>query len=493
MSELFRQPDARNLPKVSTVQWGLAFLSILLAASSYLLSTYNDLVILALALMLVNLALLAHVIVETLATRLPGKFILVASTIFYFWIGAVDSARQEEPFAVPEGLAINARQFSLEHIQQAFVYITLFQLALLIGLSIQPRVRKLIRISLSRHDSYSYKARVLRYVLAACVIMPLLLSYNLNIGNTIVALLAARGEVNVEARDIGLLHFLLFFGMFGAALFLVEAFARRSLGKLRNLLIGVITILPFVLSGTRHIWLYLSLPTCILVFRQIQSKLTLMRLLRWCALVLAVMLVMQLQYAFRTSGWGETQAFSTESLTEVEVTGQFTALLYAEYLIPETHDYFMEPAEPYFIIHWIPRKLWPNKPIMESWSYFNDSYVQGGAYNVTPSIIGQFHMSFGIYGVIFIGIWLGFLASVADRLLNSIDIHRQCAMIVVIGMFYAFIISSFRFYSPIYFAYFLFGVIAMWAITRRNPIFDNVSDKAPLLGVAQGATLIPRR
>jgi hypothetical protein len=104
---------------------------------------------------------------------------------------------------------------------------------------------------------------------------------------------------------------------------------------------------------------------------------------------------------------------------------------------------------------------------MESWTYYNDSYVRGAAFNVTPSVIGQFHMGWGLPGVIFIGAWLGFLAMLADRLLILLDSDRQRAMFVVVGMFYAFIISSFRFYSPVYFSYFLFGLIPMLLLTRR--------------------------
>jgi hypothetical protein len=51
-----------------------------------------------------------------------------------------------------------------------------------------------------------------------------------------------------------------------------------------------------------------------------------------------------------------------------------------------------------------------------------------------------------------------------------LDPDRQRAMFVVAGMFYAFIISSFRFYSPIYFSYFVFGLASMFLLTRQRKI-----------------------
>jgi len=78
-------------------------------------------------------------------------------------------------------------------------------------------------------------------------------------------------------------------------------------------------------------------------------------------------------------------------------------------------------------------------------------------------------------GVVFIGAWLGFLSFVADRVLMSLNPNRQRAMFVVVGMLYAFIISSFRFYSPVYFSYFLFGLLAMFLLTRRRPSLTRSS------------------
>lgn len=456
------------MPGVSHVQWALSACSLLLATSGYLLPSHSALATLTLLLALLGVVLLVQTAFEAAGTRLPGKLFLVGSVVVYFWSGAADAARRDVPFSTTDSIPIHAPQFDAGLIQLALVYITLFQLCLLVGYSVRPRMRRLAREAAARVDSASHRARILRYGLAVCAVLPVLLSYDLDVGSAVEALMAGRRETGVEATDIGLLHFLLFFGMFGAALFMVEAVARHSPGKVRNLAVGAVTVLPFVMRGTRHLWLFISLSTFVLIFRRFAGRLTITRVLRWGAVVLLIVLVMQFQYAFRTAGWGEVEAVSAEDLSQVDVTGQFNALLFAEHLVPATHDYFMEPAETYFLIHWIPRKVWPDKPIMESWAFYNESYVRGGWYNVTPSVIGQFHLNWGVYGVIFIGVWLGLLASAADRLLLSVNVERQCAVVVVIGMFYAFIISSFRFYSPIYFAYFLFGLVAMLAVTRRS-------------------------
>ena len=121
---------------------------------------------------------------------------------------------------------------------------------------------------------------------------------------------------------------------------------------------------------------------------------------------------------------------------------------------------------------------------MESYAFYNESYVEGAVFNVTPSVIGQFHLNWGLPGVIFIGGWLGFLACLADRVLLRLDADRQRAMFVVVGMFYAFIISSFRFYSPIYFSYFLFGVLAMLLLTRRRVLSSALAKLTPRLAAS---------
>jgi hypothetical protein len=269
--------------------------------------------------------------------------------------------------------------------------------------------------------------------------------------------------------------------MYGAALFFVYALKTSTWRRFWWLLLGVMAAIPFVSGGARHLWLYISLPSVLIVLRGFKGKLDRYRIWGLAATVFVVLLVAQAQFVYRAVGWREISNVAPDDLASLNNTGQFTALLFAEHLVPDEHPYFKELTEPYFIIHWIPRQVWPNKPIMESWTFYNESYVQGATFNVTPSVIGQFHLNWGFPGVIFIGAWLGFLTCLADRVFLLLNSDKQRALFVVNGMFYAFIVSSFRFYSPIYFSYFLFGLMAMFLITRRHGFSQPVAELTPRL------------
>lgn len=463
-------PPAQSPPRVTLVQWTLASISVVVAAVAFEVSSYRALVLIAELLTVLSFALLFIVAKEALRSRTIGKLCLIGGVLLFYWIEAFVLAVQEAPFSIPEGFPIAGAQFDADLITQALVYIAVFQLLLLAGYSIRPRLEKPVGYFTSRVDSLSFDRWVLVFLLVMSSLVPLLVFYGFDADKILSALLASRTATDFEAPEPGLSQHLALFGIYGAALFFVYALKTSTWLRLWWLLLGAIVALPFVTGGTRHLWLYISLPSVLIVLRGFKGQLEGRRVVAFAATGLIVLLVAQVQFAYRGVGWREVGTAPTDELSQLNTTGQFTALLFAEHLVPNEHSYFMEPAEPYFLIHWIPRQLWPDKPIMESWAFYNDSYVQGAAFNVTPSVIGQYHLNWGIFGVIFIGGWLGFLTCLADRVLLRLDSDRQRAMFVVVGMFYAFIVSSFRFYSPIYFSYFLFGILAMLLLTRRRPL-----------------------
>jgi hypothetical protein len=462
-------------PRVTATQWILASVPVLIAAVAYDTTSYSALAILAQVLSVLSLALLIVVAKEALRTRAIGKAVLIGGAFLFYWAEALALSVQPEPFSIPAGFPINEAQFEPELITKALVYIAVFQLLLLVGYSIRPRLANAIGYFTSRIDSLSFDKWLIGTLLILCAIVPLLIFYDFDADKLINALLASRSSTDFEAPEPGLAQHLALFGMYGAALFFVYAMKNNTWRRFWWLFLGAIVALPFVMGGTRHIWLYISLPSVLVVLHGFKGRLDTRRIVGLAAAGLVVLVVAQMQFAYRSVGWKEVGNTPTEDFAQLNNNGQLTALLFAEHLVPNEHKYFMEMAEPYFLIHWIPRQVWTNKPVMESWAFYNERYVQGAAFNVTPSVIGQFHINWGLPGVIFIAAWLGFLTYLADRILLGLDSDRQRAMFVVAGMFYAFIISSFRFYSPIYFSYFLFGFIAMFVLTRRGKSPGRVS------------------
>ncbi len=468
-------------PRVTPTQWVLVIVPVVIAVAANEVTSYNILALLTEILSVLSLVLLIVVAKEALETKVIGKLFLIGGVLLFYWTEVLALAIQPNAFSIPLGFPINEAQFDQGLIAQALIYITVFQLLSLVGYSIRPRINRPIRFLASRVDSLSFDRWLLAALLLASSVLPLLIAYDFDFNNVVAALLVSRSGMDVETSDPGLTQHLALFGIYGAALFFVYALKTSTWLRLWWLLLGAIVAVPFVTGGTRHLWLYISLPSLLIVLRGFKGQLAGRRVVGFAAAALIVLVVAQVQFAYRGVGWQEVGNSAPDELSQLNTTGQFTALLFAEYLVPTEHEYFMEPAEPYFLIHWIPRQLWPTKPVMESWTYYNESYVQGAAYNVTPSVIGQFHLSWGLPGVIFIGAWLGFLTCLADRVLLRLNSDRQRAMFVVVGMFYAFIISSFRFYSPIYFSYFLFGFVAMLMLTRRVRAKSFITRLAPSL------------
>jgi hypothetical protein len=466
-------------PRVTLIQWTLAGATVVLGLVTTEISSYQTLAIITQICATLSAVLLVSVTREAVRARIVGKGCLIAGVFIFYWMDAVWLTLQPVPFMIPDGFPINATQFDQDLIREGLTYVSLFQLLTLVGYSIRPRFDRPLRYLSSRIDSLSFDRSILGLSLIFCAFLPLAIYYNFDVDKIVTALIAGRAGTDFEGPEPGLAQHVATFGIYGAALFFVYALKAKTWRRLWWLLLGIVAALPFVSAGSRHMWLYIALPSLLIILRGLRTGFDTYRLFGLAAAVVVVLLVAQFQFAYRSVGWGQVGNAPVSNLSELNSNGQFTALLFAEHLVPNEHAYFREPSELYFLIHWIPRQLWPDKPIMESWTFYNDSYVQGAAFNVTPSVIGQFHMSWGLAGVIFIGAWLGLLAMFADRLLLLLDPDRQRAMFVVAGMFYAFIISSFRFYSPIYFSYFLFGLIAMFLLTRSRtfrpsfPIFPE--------------------
>ena len=414
----------------------------------------------SLALVVLGGAILVFTGIETLSTRECGKSLMMAGMFVSYWLEILGLALNDFPGSDP----VPWSHWPDELVRDGLLYVALFQFFLLVGYSLNPRMGRITRWATTRIDVRSTPSNYLLYGLASFGVLPFVVAFKGDLLRAGAALLAARSDDTV-LRDPTIASYLAMFGIFAAAVLGVRAFSGRS--SLADKGIAIAATLPFALAGTRHIWMYATLPLLVVMIRRIKGVLSPMRALRWALLAVALLTVTQLQTAMRTAGWTVITPEARSEFKRLDAYGNFTPQLFAQFLVPRHHDYFMEPATPYFFTHFILRRFWPNKPNMAFWEYYDYAWMRGGVGNVTPSITGQYYMNWGVIGVVFIGTWMGFLARTADRLLSVLDMERQTAMACLVGMFYAFLMAAFRFYAPFYFAYVVFAGFGMMTLTRK--------------------------
>ena len=430
---------------------------------------------------------------DLLSHGVMGKLLLVCGVLYFFWLEAFVALFDPVPFEVPPMFKFAAGRFDDGLVIKALFYVSLFQFCLLCGYALRPRVQKLGGWLSRFQDREGPSVRWLEVLFGLCAFVPVLAMTGFNPANALQLLLSSRSDAGIEVEDVGLLQYVSYFGMFGAGMALLRAFQQRMPGRAWSLVLGLLAFVPILLSGTRHLLLYPALPIGVYAFLRYRGQFTPRRLLGGAVVLLVIFFAIRAQLAFRTTGWddfqGELNEEQREALFSGKSTLQFESLLVALVLVPDHLDYFHEPTTPFFFTHFIPRAWYPEKPYMQSYDAYTRAYTgDSQTWNATPSVIGQFHINWGILGVIFIGVWMGLLAAVLDRLSLQLDLRRQRGLAVMLGFLYAFVASSFRIYHPLYMGYPLFGAVALWASTRRRAGAPGSAARGGTSSLADGAT-----
>ena len=287
-------------PRVTIVQWALAGVSVAIAGFSYEVRSYVWLGWMTQALVLLSFVSLIIVTREVFRNGSIGKFCLVAGVFVFYWIDAFALSLQRYPFAVPENFPYSATQFDQGLIQQALVYVSVFQLMLLAGHSIRPRLDRPLKFLADRMDSLSFDRSLVVFLLILCSFTPLFVYYDLDIVKIVAALLASRSGTDFESPEPGLAQHVAVFGIYGASLGFVYALKAATWRRLWWLAMGVIAALPFVLGGTRHIWLYISLPSVLIVLRGFKGVMSHKRVVALTTIALVVLVIAQAQFVYRS-------------------------------------------------------------------------------------------------------------------------------------------------------------------------------------------------
>src|ERR1051326_2726628 len=115
---------------VTRLEWTLAASALIVGLFSYATTRHEEIVSLVLILTGGSIILTALALMQALNGRLIGKFLLMASMLWMFWLQAASSALAEIPFRVADDVPLATPQFGLALIQKALVYMALFQISL---------------------------------------------------------------------------------------------------------------------------------------------------------------------------------------------------------------------------------------------------------------------------------------------------------------------------------------------------------------------------
>ncbi len=200
--------------------------------------------------------------------------------------------------------------------------------------------------------------------------------------------------------------------------------ALRTAG-LRRAAWGGLFLLCFLItyfdSGTRS-WTGLIVVPPILV--ALHEQLATGKALRWLLIgpiiVTAVLWAAQLQLAFRNQGIS-TEVIESQTEYTMEDNDFFIETAIAVNLVPDRIDYVREWTTWLFISNPIPRSIWPSKPypeLIRQYSYGRrgyDEYVDAGSSSL-PSIVGQYHMNWGWWGIFIVSVFFGSVLAFTDRI-----------------------------------------------------------------------------
>jgi hypothetical protein len=459
--------------RIPPTEWVLASGMVVLCAWAFVTQAgIESLITLSKILFTVSVLLTAVSLKSCFLNATPGRFLTLAGITYMYWYEGYVNATTHIPFAAIPTAMPYAFRFSNHHIAYAFLLISLFQWLFIAGYAFQPSFTGLSTRLAQRQDrTYPWLTWLM-----ACLALGYYTAYLVPVGwNTEYALELMKASRSAAHRVeyakewsipfYGVVSFV-YLSMGATGYFWIKVFTTQGTQRLFSLAIATIGILPHIAQGARHIALY-PLLCLVLVFfignHQRSVSNLFKRLTSFTVAALVIYTLLFAQSHFRGTGWTHNTQNFTQRLTQEKgaQTGQFMATLYALYLIPEFHGYFYEPITPFFFTHFIPRFIWPTKPIPESWTYYNQAYTRGQAFNVTPSVVGQFYINWSFWGPLFIGLWMGFLAAQTDKITQKIrQPGKHIGMITALGLFYAFLACSLRYYNPVYFTYTAYG----WAL-----------------------------
>jgi len=416
-----------------------------------------------------------------------GRVVLNLGVCYWFWQGALDQAFQAPPFPNPGPFYIYFPQtVPTAVVASGLLCVNLFAWMAMVGWRYAPiPIRWLGRLADRRDPAGGALIDAMCAGLALLGWLPTAVAYSGDVAQAMADMMLMRANPEMGAtQSVGVLQQVYLLGLFGGALALARVVLRSDgIVWLRYLALTLIFPLAFLSQGSRFNLGFLLLPAAIVLLGRPNFDQVSWKSKRRTAMILITVIIAVIGYqgAVRNFGVGSGRGLEArqaagaysdpETMADILEEGHvghdhFGAMLMAIDLVNVNEGLFLEFSEPFFLTHYIPKAIWPDKPYSQSWSFYNEMVTQGASLNVTPSIIGQYYLNWGYFGVVYIGIFMGWLARFCEKWLSRLDFRLQLMSATVAGLLLGFLFLSFRFLHPLYFAFPLFGYLAYRLMSR---------------------------
>jgi len=256
----------------------------------------------------------------------------------------------------------------------------------------------------------------------------------------------------------------------------------KSFPVYQKIVIGVcalmVSLLIFFDQGTRSVVALIILPVLLIKIFEVWKRSKLRFVISVFVFGVVFVTLLQFQLFFRISGIPAVLPYPHPQIlkwaTLDDTTDMFSETVYSLNLVPASHDFFRESVLVQFLVSPIPRFAWPSKPTSQViWFYTLhrwgiDIYEGGG--NVFPGIVGQSYMSWGGWGPIFLGLFMGCLSSMADDFLarnNNFPnlYYRAIGVIISVWILLSYRVISPGFLYPVIIVFFIIRISSMRRVT----------------------------
>ena len=236
--------------------------------------------------------------------------------------------------------------------------------------------------------------------------------------------------------------------------------ARRGL----NVSVGFAVLLSGIMllflsqGGGRRI-VGVTVGAAIIVWIQAQSVLQVRRLTIAAAAVVGLLATMQFMLNIRTMGYEEFVFRGESEYDYLHVDDNFLRLAQVIELVPAEHPHVGFAQILFTAVRPVPRVFWPNKPIDPGFDLPTAVGLKG--VSLSMSIIGEWYLSFGWFGIV-LGAWLH------GRLARTVNVLREDtrykANPIVYGLAVMVLVAGMR--SMLELVLMSYALVAWWAANR---------------------------